>query len=68
VEEKNLMGEKPITTEHVQNNQTVRQMLGTRGIKPEELPASEDIKKLERRISNNEKMIEKRVKKLPAQK
>ncbi|MDR0693877.1 MAG: DNA damage-inducible protein D [Prevotellaceae bacterium] len=65
VEEKDLIGENPITTEHVQNNQTVREMLGKRGIKPEELPAAEDIKKLERRISSDEKMIEKKVKKLP---
>ncbi|MDR0737739.1 MAG: DNA damage-inducible protein D [Prevotellaceae bacterium] len=65
VEEKNLMGENPITIEHVQNNKTVREMLGKRGIKPENLPAAEDIKKLERRISNDEKMIEKKVKKLP---
>jgi len=27
VEEKNLFGEQPITHEHVQNNQTVREML-----------------------------------------
>ena len=46
VEEKDLKGEGAITTEHVQNNTTVREMLGTRGIKPEELPPSEDIKKL----------------------
>ncbi|MDR2359127.1 MAG: DNA damage-inducible protein D [Prevotellaceae bacterium] len=65
VEEKDLKGENPITTEHVQNNQTIREMLGKRGIKPEELPAAEDIKKLERRISSDEKMIEKKVKKLP---
>jgi DNA-damage-inducible protein D len=65
VEEKNLMGENPITIEHVQNNQTVREMLGKRGIKPENLPAAEDIKKLERRISSDERMIEKKVKKLP---
>ena len=68
VDEKNLMGENPITIEHVQNNKTVRKMLGTRGIKPEELPAAEDIKKLERRISSDGKMIEKKVKKLPARK
>jgi DNA-damage-inducible protein D len=68
VEEKDLMGEKPITVEHVQNNKTVRQMLGTRGIKPEELPAAEDIKKLERRVSSDKKMIEKKVKKLPPRK
>ena len=34
VEEKDLKGEGAITTEHVQNNTTVREMLGTRGIKP----------------------------------
>jgi len=44
VEEKDLKGEGSITTEHVQNNTTVREMLGTRGIKPEELPPSEDTK------------------------
>lgn len=49
VEEKDLQGENAITTEHVQNNTGIRQMLGERGIKPEELPAAEDIKKLERR-------------------
>lgn len=49
VEEKDLQGETSITVEHIQNNRSVRSMLGVRGIKPEELPASEDIKKLERR-------------------
>ena len=38
VKEKDLFGEQPITHEHIQNNQTVREMLGKRGIKPEELP------------------------------
>jgi DNA-damage-inducible protein D len=65
VEEKNLFGEQPITNEHVQNNQTVREMLKKRGIKPEELPPSEDIKKLERRVASNEKSIEKTTRKLP---
>jgi len=65
VEEKNLMGEQPITTEHVQNNKTVRAMLGKRGIKPEELPPAEDIKKLERRVAGDEKSIEKTTRKLP---
>jgi len=50
VEDKNLQGEKDITGEHVQNNASVREMLGQRGIKPEELPPAEDIKKLERRV------------------
>lgn len=43
-----------ITDEHVQNNHTVRAMLGARGIIPEELPPSTDIKKLERRENPGE--------------
>lgn len=66
VENKNLHGEQPITREHIQNNKSVREMLGQRGIKPEELPAAEDIKKLERRVVGEEKKIEKASAKLPA--
>lgn len=40
-------------------------MLGKRGIKPEELPAAEDIKKLERRVAAEEKKLEKSAEKLP---
>ncbi|MDD2244506.1 MAG: DNA damage-inducible protein D [Dysgonamonadaceae bacterium] len=65
VEEKDLQGELPITTEHIQNNKTVREMLGKRGIKPEELPPAEDIKKMERRVTTDEKKIEQSTKKLP---
>ena len=57
VEEKDLRGEAPITSEHVQNNKSVRQMLESRGIKPENLPPSEDIKKMERRVKREEKKI-----------
>ena len=32
-------------------------MLGERGIKPENLPPAEDIKKLERRVKSEEKKI-----------
>ncbi len=46
-----------ITTEHVQNNRTVRDMMGQRGIKPEELPPAEDIKKVERRVAKEEKAL-----------
>ncbi|MDR3236280.1 MAG: DNA damage-inducible protein D [Prevotellaceae bacterium] len=67
VEENNLMGEPSITVEHVQNNTTVREMLGKRGIKPENLPVAEDIKKLERRTASDEKKIEQTTKKLPKQ-
>ena len=65
VESNDLHGESAITHEHVQNNQTVRQMLGQRGIKPEELPPAEDIKKLERKVARDEKMIAERSQKLP---
>ena len=57
VESKNLYGELDITGEHVQNNAEIRKMLGERGIKPEELPPAEDIKKLERRTKSQDKKI-----------
>ncbi len=57
VEQKDLQGESDITIEHVDNNSSVREMLGQRGIKPENLPASEDIKKLERRVKNEDKKL-----------
>ena len=65
VEQKNLHGENSITAEHVQNNRSVRGMLGQRGIKPEELPPAEDIKKVERRVAKEEKNIVKDTPKLP---
>lgn len=57
VEQKELYGEEPITDEHVQNNSSVREMLGQRGIKPEDLPPAEDLKKLERRVKRDEKKL-----------
>lgn len=68
VEAKELQGETPITLEHVQNNRTVRNMLGERGIRPEDLPPAEDIKKLERRVKSEEKKIAKKSGTLPPQK
>ena len=38
---------------------------GQRGIRPEELPAAEDIKKVDRRVASAEKKIEKSSSKLP---
>lgn len=55
----NLYGEKAITDEHVKNNKEVRELLSKSGIKPEELPPEEDIKKLARRVKTNEKEIAK---------
>lgn len=57
VEDKDLYGERPITQEHVQNNSSVREMLNRRGIHPEALPPSEDIKKLERRVKRDDKAV-----------
>lgn len=65
VEQKNLHGENRITAEHVQNNHSVRGMLRQRGIRPEELPPAEDIKKVERRVAKEEKNIVKDTPKLP---
>ena len=68
VESNDLYGENAITKEHMQNNQSVRDMLGQRGIRPEELPPAEDIKKLERRVASEHKKIEKSSPKLPKRK
>jgi len=65
VSQDDLQGERSITREHVHNNQSVRDMLGQRGIKPELLPAEEDIKKLERRVKSEEKKLVKQSGKLP---
>jgi len=54
-----------ITGEHIQNNRSVREMLGQRGIKPENLPPEEDIAKLERRVKTEEKRLEKQSGRLP---
>lgn len=65
VEQKDLQGELSITSEHVTNNTSVREMLGKRGIKPEELPPDTDIKKLERRVKTQEKKIAEKSGRLP---
>jgi DNA-damage-inducible protein D len=57
VSQDDLHGETAITDEHIQNNQSVRSMLGQRGIKPENLPPEEDLKKLERRVKSEEKKL-----------
>lgn len=68
VDQKDIMGESPITKEHIQNNLSVREMLNNRGIKPEELPPAEDIKKVERRVNKESKSLEKNTNKLPKRK
>ncbi|MEI8364975.1 MAG: DNA damage-inducible protein D [Parachlamydiaceae bacterium] len=67
VQQRNLYGEPIITGEHIQNNQSVREMLSHRGIQPENLPPEEDIKKLERRVKSDEKKLATHSGKLPKQ-
>jgi DNA-damage-inducible protein D len=61
-----LRSEDAIGREHVKNNQDVRKVLTDRGIKPEELPPAEDIKKLERRVKSEEKQLPKQAGRLGA--
>ncbi len=68
VVEKDLKGEKNIAEEHIDNNKAVRKILLERGVKPENLPSSEDINKVKRRLKNEGKNIEKNVKKISSSK
>lgn len=62
--EKGLKTERQISAEHITNNRGVRDILLKRGIKPENLPAEEDIKKLERRVNSEPKKLGKNPDKL----
>lgn len=57
VKKENLYGGGSIASEHIRNNADIRELLSRRGIKPEELPPEEDIKKLERKVKKDEKKI-----------
>jgi len=50
-----LDNERSISAEHITNNRAVRQTLLTRGIRPEQLPPAEDVKKVERRLASEER-------------
>ncbi len=54
-----LLWEIRITDEHLKNNAWVRKYLEDSGIKPEELPAEEDLKKIERKIKSEVKKLNK---------
>jgi DNA-damage-inducible protein D len=62
VVEKDLHGDKSITTEHVDNNLAVRNMLLERGVKPEELPVSEDINKVKKKLKTEDGNFKKEIK------
>lgn len=57
VAEKNLNGEAAIRGEHVDNNLGVRMALVSRGIRPEDLPAEGDTKKVGRRVKADERRL-----------
>ena len=57
VQQKDLDGQTPIENEHVDNNLAVRDMLINRGIFPEQFPAGEDIKKVEKRLKGDAKKL-----------
>jgi DNA-damage-inducible protein D len=57
VTEKNLKGNDTISKEHIDNNLAVRKMLIERGVKPEQLPPSEDVKKVQRKLNGEEKKM-----------
>ena len=57
--ERKLNSEAAISREHVTNNEAVRKTLLDRGIRPESLPAAEDVKKLERRLESDQKKSQK---------
>jgi len=59
-----LKTESAITKEHVKNNQDVRGLLLKSGIKPENLPAEEDLKKVERKVKSEDKKLLKHTNKL----
>ena len=54
---KDLRGVPLIQNEHIDNNTAVRNMLIDRGITPEKLPPAEDIKKVQRKLSTEEKKL-----------
>ena len=60
INKEDLKSEKQITDEHVKNNKDVRGVLTKRGIVPEQLPAAEDLKKIERRHESEAKKLTKK--------
>jgi len=57
VQTKDLKGQNPIEKEHVENSSAVRKMLVERGIQPENLPPSEDVRKIQRKLESDNKKV-----------
>ncbi|OQX80318.1 MAG: DNA damage-inducible protein D [Bacteroidetes bacterium 4484_276] len=63
VQSKDIIGQKPLEKEHVDNNLAVRKMLTQRGIVPENLPPGEDVKKVQHKLKSEDKKTLKELKK-----
>ena len=59
VQKEDLFGARDIGDEHVKSNKNVRESLTNSGIYPEKLPPEEDINKVKRKITSEEKKIAK---------
>lgn len=57
VQTNDLKGQNKIEKEHIDNNQAVRKMLLERGIVPENLPPSEDVRKVQRKLESEDKKV-----------
>ncbi|MDQ3111815.1 MAG: DNA damage-inducible protein D [Bacteroidota bacterium] len=57
IEVKDLKGVSSISIEHIENNKAVRKILLKRGVKPEDLPADEDVQKVKRRLAGETKKV-----------
>ena len=62
-----MKSESTISREHVTNNQAVRNTLLERGIRPESLSPSEDVKKVERHLATEERKTLKNPDALPSE-
>ena len=57
VTDKDLKGRDSISKEHVDNNLAVRKILIERGVRPEQLPQAEDVKRVKRKLVGEEKKV-----------
>lgn len=64
IRKSDLVNEKEITNEHIKNKKDVRGLLLKSGIKPESLPAEEDLKRVERKVKAEDKKLLRETKKL----
>ena len=62
-----MQSESAISSEHITNNQAVRNTLLERGIRPETLPAAEDVKRVEPRLASEKKKSLKNPDALPSE-